>query len=222
LTATQPDYESSGKGALAEQNLLGFIQGCSSLTRLMLSGNFSHSFQAGLPQRLTHLEMDAATDYSQTRPGGLEFRHLTNLVRLQITNINEANDLHLPPALEVLCLRRGRVRDTTVLPSTLKKLSLQHVSTNDKWITDSLTHLEIQSCGIFTPTRVVKLLRRLDQLQTLQYSGWKTGAIDPAEFEGHLTLQKAYTKRLISSDPWLLWEAGSSRKSSSSSSSSIQ
>jgi hypothetical protein len=65
---------------------------------------------------------------------------------------------------------------------------------------------------------MVKLLRRLDQLQTLQYSGWKAGAIDPAEFKDHPTLQKAYTKRLIASDPWLLWQAGSSEKSSSSSS----
>jgi hypothetical protein len=109
-----------------------------------------------------------------------------------------------------------------VLPSTLKKVSLRHVVTNDKWLSVPITQLEIESCDFFTPTRMTNLLRRLNQLQTLAYSGWRNGAIDPAEFDSHPTLQEAYTKRLPSSDPWLLWQAGSSKKSSSSSSSSIQ
>ena len=136
--------------------------------------------------------------------------------------INDNNELNLPPALEELSLQLGRVRETTVLPSTLKKLSLDFVGTNDKLLTNSLTYLEIQNCDFFTPTRMVKLLRRLDQLQTLKYSGWKKGEINPAVFEGHPALQKAYTKRLLSSDPWLLWQAGSGKMSSSSSTRSIQ
>jgi len=218
LTAGQPGAAKLVNGAWDEQNLLGFIQGCGSLTRLTLSGSFSPSFLAGLPHRLTHLAMDAATEKAQATPGGLEFRHLSKLVRLQITDINDTYDLNLPPALEELCLKIGRVRATTVLPPTLKILSLRHVGTADNWPSGPLTHLEIHSCAWLTPTRMVKLLRRLDQLQTLQYSGWKAGAIDPAEFKDHPTLQKAYTKRLIASDPWLLWQAGSSEKSSSSSS----
>jgi hypothetical protein len=222
LTAGRPGAPSRVYGALEEQHLLGFIQGCSSLTRLTLSGSFSHSFQAGLPHRLTDLRMDGAMGISPTTHGGLEFRHLSKLVRLRIDYMNDKNDLNLPPALEELSLFGGRVRDTTVLPSTLKKVSLRHVVTNDKWLSVPITQLEIESCDFFTPTRMTNLLRRLNQLQTLAYSGWRNGAIDPAEFDSHPTLQEAYTKRLPSSDPWLLWQAGSSKKSSSSSSSSIQ
>jgi hypothetical protein len=222
LTAGEHGAPMSVHGALHEQYLLDFIQGCNSLTTLSLSGSFSNAFQAGLPQRLTHLKIECATGHSPTIHGGLEFRHLSNLVKLEISLINDDNEFNMPSALEELSLQLGRVRETTVLPSTLKKLSLDFVRTNDKLLTNSLTHLEIQNCDFFTPTRMVKLLRRLDQLQTLKYSGWKKGEINPAVFEGHPALQKAYTKRLLSSDPWLLWQAGSGKKSSSSSTSSIQ
>lgn len=215
LTAGRPGAPFSVHGDREQQNLLGFIQGCSALTRLTLSGSFGHAFRAGLPQRLTHLNLEAgATRYDPATQGNLEFRHLSRLVSLQISYFQNIYDLHLPLALEQLSLQSGSISDIKTLPASLEKISLRDVDTKGQWLPPRLTHLEIQSCDRFTPTRMADLLRRLNQLRTLDYSGWKRGELDPAEFEAHPTLQQAHTKRLIHSDPWRVWQAGSGKSAS--------
>lgn len=218
LTAGRPGAPFSVHGDREQQNLLGFIQDCSALTRLTLSGSFGHAFQAGLPHRLTHLKMEAgATRYHPTTHGHLDFRHLNRMVSLQISYFQNIYDLHLPPALEELSLQSGSISDIKTLPATLEKISLRDVDTKGQWLPPRLIHLEIQSCDAVTPTRMANLLRRLDQLRTLDYSGWKRGELDPAEFEAHPTLQQAHTRRLIHSDPWLVWQAGSGKNARSAS-----